>query len=164
MLKKIYEFIDDYVRNNYWLQCITFVICGILGFILIFCYALDSTPATSADYEPLIVQNRAIQENFNTVYSYDNYEIIPNENNINVILANEQCKIKCTYDKNFKFINYKEIDLAESKAGAIFCSFLFGFIMIGGTAMYVLAMFLPFILSYLLRFLEWICLLLVGRR
>lgn len=164
MLKKIYEFIEEHTRGNDTLQIITFIICGILGFILLFTCAIDSTPATLADYEPLIKQNNVIKENFDAVYTYDNYEISPSENNIKVTFSNNQCKLACTYDKNFKFINYKEIDLAVSKFGAIFVSFLMGFILIGGVSMYIIAMFIPWLLYWFLIFLEWLCLLLVGRR
>jgi len=164
MLKKIYEFIDDYVRDNTILQGITLFICGILGFVLIFVYVMDSTPATLADYKPLIRQNSVIQKDFNAVYTYDNYEISPSENNIKVTFSNDQCELACTYDKNFKFINYKEIDLAVSKGESIFASILIGFIMLGVSSMYIFAMFVPFLLSCILKFLEWICLSLVGRR
>ena len=115
MLKKIYEFIDYDVRDNYLFPFITFLICGILGFALMFFCVVDSTPATKVDYAPLIEQNSVIQEDFNKVYNYDNYEILPSENNIKVTFSNDQCKLACTYDKNFKFIKDKKIDLAESK-------------------------------------------------
>lgn len=164
MLKKIYEFIDESVRNNDVLHGICFIICGIIGFMWLFLSVFDTTPATKADYEPLIKQNSIIQENFNTVYTYDNYEISPSEDNIKVTFSNKQCKIACTYDKNFKFINYKEIDLASSKLSAIFPSLFLGFVLIGGVGTWFISMFIPFILSWLLKFLEWICLLLVGRR
>ena len=36
MLKKVYEFIDDYVRRNEIFQIITFIIGGIIGFSLLF--------------------------------------------------------------------------------------------------------------------------------
>lgn len=163
MLRKIYDFIDDYLRDNGVFQLVTFFVFGVLGFILMFCFVIDSTPAKLSDYEPLIKQNTIVQENFDTVYTYDNYEILPSENNIKVTFSNDQCKLACTYDKNFKFIEYKEIDLAESKSGAIFGSFL-GAFLLGGLGMYIFGMFLPFLLYYLLKFLEWICLLLVGRR
>lgn len=164
MLKKIYEFIDDYASSNDIFQIVTFLICGILGFALIFFYVVDSTPAAEEDYAPLIEQNSVIQKDFSKVYTYDNYEISPSKNNIKVTFSNDQCKLACTYDKNFKFIKDKKIDLAESKFGAIFISFIGGFIFLGVIGMYVLAMFLPFVLYRLLKFLEWICLLLVGRR
>lgn len=164
MLRKIYEFIDDYIRDNDIPQVICFIVGWILGFCLLFFQVFDSTPATRADYEPLITQNNVVQEDFNKVYTYDNYEIVPSEKNVKVTFSNDQCKLKCTYDKNLKFINYEEIDLAKSKLSSILVSLFIAFVLFATGFVWVFAIFLPFILSYLLKFLEWICLLLVGRR
>lgn len=163
MLKTIYEFIDNNVRRNYMLQGICAIIFFVIGFLLSLFYMVDSTPATENDYAPLIEQNSAIVQDFNTVYTYDNYVITPDKKNITVELSNEQCKLLCTYDKNHKFISYEEKDSAVSKFGAIFVSLLGGclFTYVGTT---LFAIVLPFILYYLLVFLEWFCLLLVGRR
>jgi len=164
MLKKIYEFIDYNMRDNKLFQVICTCLVGVICFVLTFIYVIDSTPATNEDYEPLIKQNKAISENFNTVYTYDNYLISPNDSNIKVELSNDECKLSCTYDNNLKFINYKKIDLADSKLIAIIGSLFLGIIggvYIGG---FIISIIIPHILYYLLRFLEWICLLLVGRR
>lgn len=163
MLKKIYEFIDDYVRDNIIFKAIVFLLCGTIVAGYCFFSVVDRTPATEADYKPLIQQREAISKNFNTIYTYDNYAVSPDEDNIKIVLDNKQCKLTCIYDKDFTFISEERTDLCESTTSAFFLSLLIGFY-IGGIAMILLTMVLPFVLSYLFKFIEWLCLLLIGRR
>lgn len=163
MLRKIYNFIDDYVRDNMVLYTICFIV-GTILMIFAITRIFDYTPATDIDYMPLIEQKDIISQDFSAIYAYDNYLISPNKDTINVELENEQCKIICTFDKNFNYIDLQKIDFALSIFELIFSCLFFGIIGGGGIFVVLFAFFIPFVLSWLLKFLEWLCLLLVGRR
>ena len=62
MIKKIYEFIDDYVRDNIIFKAIVFLLIGTIAACFAFCSVIDRTPATEADYKPLIQQREAISK------------------------------------------------------------------------------------------------------
>jgi len=162
MLSKIYNFIDDYIRDNPCLQLICiFVLWGVF-FIISLLFLFDSTPATEKDYQPLIVQQEKIANDFNTVYSYNNYTIAPKENYISVTLSNEQCELICSFDKDLKLKSYEKNDKAFPKVKAIFGALISGLLLGGGFAI-ILIMVIPFILSLLLKLLEKICLFLVNK-
>lgn len=163
MLRKIYNFIDDYVRDNMVLYTICFIV-GTILMIFAITRIFDYTPATDIDYMPLIEQKDIIIQDFSAIYTYDNYLISPNEDSINVELENEQCKIICTFDKSLHCTDYAKIDSAVSIPSLIFACVFFGVIAGGGIFTGLFAIFVPFLLSWLFKFLEWICLLLVGRK
>ena len=160
MLEKVYNFIDDKIRGNDGFHLAGIIIgAGILFFALLFLF--DTTPASANDYKPLMQQKEAIVQNFNTLYTYDNYTIAPQENNIKVTLSNDQCSLTCLFDKNLNIISCKEVDLAQSKIAVLGVSLFIGFI-VGGFIGLLLFSFIPFVISYLLKFIEFLCLLLIG--
>lgn len=160
MLRKMYKFIDNYIRGNLKIIGITWSVLLVIFFSIFMFKVVDYTPATNDEYAPLIKQQEQIAQDFNTVYSFNNYSIVPNQNNISITLSNTQCEIICLFNKDFKFINYEKVDLALSEMGAIISSIVLGFIL-AGTLTIVFTNLLPFIISLLLKLLEKICLLLV---
>lgn len=161
MLRKIYEFIDKRIINNPSVHLFSIATLWLIFlFFFIFQGFIDTTPATKEEYSPLIKQQQQIAVNFNTIYSYDNYTISPNEDNIEVTLSNDQCKLVCSFDKNLKYLNYEKIDNASSKFYSLFVYLIAAFIIGGGIAI-ILTIALPTVLFILLILLEKICKLLI---
>ena len=163
MLRKIYKFIDDYITDNYALKLIVFGVFAIVLFIISMVYVVDYTPATDSEYAPLIAQQEEIAKNFNAVYGYDNYEIVPSDDNANILvsLSNKQCKLICSFDKQLKFINYEKTDKSHSVFVAIIISLWFFSLFLNAIITIILTIAIPFIISLLLKLIEKICLLLI---
>lgn len=160
MLRKIYKFIDEYILENDLLQMIGGSILWILSFCIFLFVLIDSTPATNEDYAQLINQQQEITKNFNTVYSYDNYQISPAKDNIKVILSNKECKLICQFDKNLKYLNHEKSDSYTPKIVAILESIILG-LMFAYIMTAILLIAIPFVISLLLKLLHKICRLLI---
>ena len=154
MLRKIYKFIDRKIRDNIPL----FVIALLLIFTSTLCTCisynmLDSIPATDDDYKPLLEQQETITKDFNEIYNYDNYTILPVDDYVFVTLSNDQCKVHYYFNKNLEYIDYKKEDLAmplwECILGYITVS-----IGVAAFITWILLIISPFILSNFLKLLE----------
>lgn len=159
MVRKIYKFIEEWIVENDFLHFVGGIIIGIILCIFIF-LSIDSTPATNNDYAPLVTQQKQISKDFNIIYSYDNYQITPSKDNIQVILSNKECRLICTYDKNFKFVSSEKYDKAFPKLIALLVSILFSLIL----AYFAVAIFFilfPAVIILLLKLIEKICRLLL---
>ena len=112
MTKKIYDFEDYYPKDNNnfarAIICLILLIALLIATIII--GDIDFIPAKEKDYEPLIAQQEKITEDFNTLYSYDNYSITTDDTNIKVKLSNDECSLICTFDKDLNFVEYKKQD------------------------------------------------------
>lgn len=162
MLEKIYTFLDDDIRHNDGLKLIVFGVLAIVLFIISMVYVVDYTPATEAEYAPLIKQCEKISKDFNIVYSYDNYKIVPDEKTDNVLitLSNEQCELICSFDKQLNLVAQEKSDKAYSIFKAILFSFCFFSFVFNYAITAILTVIIPLLLSLLLKLLEKICLLL----
>lgn len=159
MLRKIYKFIEENILQNDALYAFGGAIFLIIYFCIFMFGLVDSTPATQNDYAPLIQQQEEIANNFNTIYSYDNYKIEPIQNDVEVTLSNKECELICKFDKNLKYLSSKKSDLYIPKIGAVLISILMGLMCAYVSAM-LLFVFIPFLIILLLKLLEKICRLL----
>ncbi len=159
MLRKIYKFIEDWIVENDFLHFVGGIILGVIFCILLF-ISIDSTPATNKDYAPLVTQQEQISKDFNTVYSSDNYEIVPDGNNIKVTLFNKQCKLICSYDKDFKFISSEKSDSAFPKLMALLMALILS-LLLAYFAVAIFFILFPAVIILLLKLIEKICRLLL---
>lgn len=160
VLKKARDFIELHLLGNFELGAIIF---GILFLFIstVGLVTIDHKPATNNDYAPLIVQQETISKDFNKLYSYDNFEIVPLKDSIKVTFENEECELICNFNKDLQFIGYSKSDKAMSLLLVVMASFVVAFLSAIGIVGIIIIM-IPEFLMFLLKMIEKICLLLTG--
>ena len=143
-----FEKLMDKLMSSISLYIILFIVSGIPWGLLNF-HSLDSTPATDADYKPLMEIQSNIVDDFNNVYSYSNTDIDISENKIFVHINSDECSITSTFDKEHNYL-YTEIEdnMDASFKTAIGISILCG--ICGGSLGILLFWFIALIIDFIL--------------
>ena len=112
MKEKLINFFRDPVN--------VFLLIGItIGMILsvwLQCFSGAFTPPSEADFYELHKQEEIIMENFESVYSFENAIIYPNENETIIKLVSEEDSdyiLKMTFTKRKEFVKSEEISEKE---------------------------------------------------
>ena len=96
------------------------IAAGILNFV-----ALDKTPATSADYEPLEAQAYAISQNPNLLFKTEGKAEITNVETT-LTLKNSECTLITKYNSDFQVVETTKKDNSCPIIAAIILSIIFG--------------------------------------
>lgn len=105
---KVSKAIVNFMHKNYY-TTLLFIIGAIIG-VIVGLSILDNTPATTANYKPLIETQEKLIDDFDNVYNYPGTDIDIKEDNVIVKIDNEECGLTIFFDKTGKYLYTEKHD------------------------------------------------------
>lgn len=104
--------------------CITLITIGVFAIIATLLILICARNSQASNYDALNYQKQLVMNDFNNVYSLDNYTIEEKHDKIAVTLRSRELSATCFFDKEHNFIEaYSDISLLDNH---VFSTLLIG--------------------------------------